>query len=128
MTWSTDDLKSNRVSTLLSGGSEADRRAFAQAASQALGASFIEAKDAPTLERSMKNARAVLYVPDVTVIPPATQRAVVRTLRELEERPKFVLGLPLSVDTASERGTLTEDLRFWLSASTVDVKSRSKRG
>ena len=97
-TWSTDALKKNRVSTLLFGGSEADRRAFAQAATQALeGAGLVEAKDAVALERSLANARAVVYVPDVTAIPPATQRAVVKALREREERPKLVLGLPTSL-------------------------------
>lgn len=128
MAWSIDDLKSNRVSTLLYGGSEADRRAFAQAAAQHLGGAFVEAKDAPSVERSLKNGKVVLYVPDVATLPAITQRAVVRTLREHEERPKFVLGLALSPETAFERGALTEDLRFWLAGSTIDVKSRGKRG
>lgn len=126
-TWTTDALKKNRVSTLLYGGSEADRRAFAQAATQHLeGAGFVEAKDAATLERSLGNARAVVYVPDVTVLPPATQRVVVKTLREREERPKLVLGLPTTPETAAEKGGLTEDLRYWLSRSTVDVRSRAR--
>lgn len=126
-TWTTDALKKNRVSTLLYGGSEADRRAFAQTATQHLeGAGFVEAKDAATLERSLSNARAVVYVPDVTVLPPATQRVVVKTLREREERPKLVLGLPTTPETAAEKGGLTEDLRYWLSRSTVDVRSRAR--
>lgn len=126
-TWSTDALKKNRVSTLLFGGSEADRRAFAQAATQALeGAGLVEAKDAVALERSLTNARAVVYVPDVTAIPPATQRAVVKALREREERPKLVLGLPTTPETAADKGGLTDDLRYWLAQSTVDVRSRSR--
>ncbi|MFZ5441022.1 MAG: hypothetical protein ACOZQL_13525 [Myxococcota bacterium] len=126
-TWTTDALKKNRVSALVYGGSEADRRAFAQAASQNLeGAGFVEAKDATALERASANPRAVVYVPDVTALPPATQRAVVKTLREREERPKFVLGLPTSPETAAEKGGLTDDLRFWLARSTVDVRSRAR--
>ena len=126
-TWSTDALKKNRVSTLLFGGSEADRRAFAQAATQALeGAGLVEAKDAVALERSLATARAVVYVPDVTAIPPATQRAVVKALREREERPKLVLGLPTSPETAADKGGLTDDLRYWLAQSTVDVRSRAR--
>jgi len=130
MTWSLEVLKTNRVSALVFGGTEADRRAFAVAASEALegAGGLIEAKDAASVERAFGNARAVVYVPDVTVIPPATQRAVVRLLREKEERPKLVLGLPTSAATAAEKGGLTEDLRFWLTMSTVDVKARAKRG
>ena len=128
MAYSLDALKKNRVSALLYGGTEADRRALAVAATQELeGAGLIEAKDAQTLERAVTNARAVVYVPDVTLIPPATQRLVVRMLREREERPKLVLGLPTSPETAAQKGGLTEDLRFWLTHSTVDVKARSSR-
>ncbi len=128
MTWSLDALKKNRVSALVYGGTEADRRAFAMAASQEFeGAGFIEAKDAGAVERALGNPRAVVYVPDVTALPPATQRGVVRVLREREERPKLVLGIPTSPDTAVDKGGLTEDLRYWLSASTIDVKARASR-
>ena len=128
MTYSLDALKKNRVSALLYGGTEADRRALAVAATQEIaGAGLIEAKDADALERAVTNSRAVVYVPDVTVLPPATQRFVVRILREREERPKLVLGLPTSPETAAQKGGLTEDLRYWLTHSTVDVKARSSR-
>ncbi len=128
MTYSLDALKKNRVSALLYGGTEADRRALAVAATHEIaGAGFIEAKDAEALERAVTNARAVVYVPDVTVLPPVTQRFVVRLLREREERPKLVLGLPTSPETAAQKGGLTEDLRYWLTHSTVDVKARSRR-
>lgn len=128
MTYSLDALKKNRVSTLLYGGTEADRRALAVAAAQGLeGAGLIEAKDAAALERAVGNPRAVVYVPDVTVIPPVTQRLVVRLLREREERPKLVLGLPTSPETAAQKGLLTDDLRYWLAPSTVEVKGRSSR-
>ena len=128
MAYSLDALKKNRVSALLYGGTEADRRALAAAATQELdGAGLIEAKDGEALERAVTNSRAVVYVPDVTVLPPATQRLVVRMLREREERPKLVLGLPTSPETAAQKGGLTEDLRFWLTHSTVDVKARSSR-
>ena len=128
MTYSLDALKKNRVSALLYGGTEADRRALAVAATEEIaGAGLIEAKDAAALERAVTDSRAVVYVPDVTVLPPATQRFVVRILREREERPKLVLGLPTSPETAAQKGGLTEDLRFWLTHSTVDVKARSSR-
>jgi hypothetical protein len=128
MSYSLDALKKNRVSALVYGGTEADRRACAVAATEELeGAGLIEAKDGDALERSFTNSRAVVYVPDVTAIPPVTQRAVVRLLREREERPKLVLGLPTTPETAAQKGGLTEDLRYWLSHSTVDVKARQSR-
>ena len=128
MTYSLDALKKNRVSALLYGGTEGDRRALAVAATQELdGAGLIEAKDAQALERAVGNPRAVVYVPDVTVIPPVTQRLLVKVLREREERPKLVLGLPTTPETAAQKGGLTEDLRFWLAHSTVDVKARASR-
>ena len=128
MTYSLDALKKNRVSALLYGGTEGDRRALALAATQELdGAGLIEATDAQSLERALGNARAVVYVPDVTVMAPATQRLLVKVLREREERPKLVLGLPTTPETAAQKGGLTEDLRFWLAHSTVDVKARPSR-
>lgn len=128
MTYSLDALKKNRVAALLYGGTEADRRALAVAATQELdGAGLIEAKDAEALERAVSNGRAVVYVPDVTVLSPVTQRFIVRVLREREERPKLVLGLPTSPETAAQKGGLTEDLRYWLTHSTLDVKARASR-
>jgi hypothetical protein len=128
MTYSLEALKKNRVSALLYGGTEADRRALAVAATQEIpGAGLIEAKDADSLERAVTNPRAVVYVPDVTALPPVTQRFVVRMLREREERPKLVLGLPTTPETASQKGGLTDDLRYWLTHSTVDVKARASR-
>jgi hypothetical protein len=126
MTYSLDALKKNRVSALLYGGTEADRRALAVAATLELeGAGLIEAKDAESLERAAGSPRAVVYVPDVTLIPPVTQRFVVKMLREREERPKLIFGLPTTPETAAQKGGLTEDLRYWLTHSTVDVKARS---
>jgi hypothetical protein len=126
-TYTAEQLKKNRASMLLVGGGEADRRAFAVAAAQALpGEPFVEVKEAAQLQRALKGHRGTVYVPDVTVVPAATQRELVRVLREQEERPRFALGLGTSVETAADKGLLTEDLRFWLRAATVDVKKKSR--
>ncbi len=123
-----DAFRKNRVSMLLFGGSEADRRSFAMSVPAELdGSSFVEAKDAGAVERTFSSGRAVVYVPDVASLPPATQRALVRVLREREERPKFIVGLGTTPATAVEKGALTEDLRFWLAQSTLDVKARGSR-
>jgi transglutaminase-like putative cysteine protease len=124
-TYSLEALKKNRVSMLAFGGSEADRRALAQAAALELpGAGLIEARDAASLARAAGNARAVVYVPDLGALPADAQRSLVRVLKEKEERPKYVLGLGTTPETALEKGVLTEDLRFWLASSTVDVRAK----
>lgn len=127
-TYALDALKKNRASMLLFGGSEADRRAFASAVPTELeGAPFVEAKDVAGLEKTFGHTKSVVYVPDVSALPAASQRALVRVLREKEERSKYIIGMQTSPDTAVEKGTLTEDLRFWLRQATVDVKSRASR-
>lgn len=125
--YAAEELKKNRVSALVFGGSETDRRAFAEAAAENASEAFVEAKDADSLGRALKGKNGVVYVPDVTALPFTTQREVVRVLREQEERPKLVLGLGSAPDTARDKGTLTEDLVFWLKQSTVDVKARASR-
>lgn len=127
-TYALDALKKNRVSMLLFGGSEAERRAFASSVPPELdGAAFVEARDAAALEKTFNQTKSVVYVPDVAALPPVSQRALVRVLREKEERSKYVIGLGTSPDTALEKGALTEDLRFWLRQATVDVKARAAR-
>jgi hypothetical protein len=125
--YSGDQLQKNRASMLMVGGAEADRRAFALSAAHALpGEPFIEVKEVAQVMRALKSQRGTVYVPDASTLPPATQREVVRVLREQEERPRFVLGLSTSVATASEKGTLTDDLRYWLRTATVDVRKKGR--
>jgi hypothetical protein len=120
-----DELKRNRAAVLLSQGSEAERRTFALEAARALSPEpFIEAKDAGTFGRSLAHARGVLFTPDVTRLPNELQREVVRTLREREERPKLIFGLPGTVEAALEKGLLRDDLAWWLTTGTVTLKHR----
>lgn len=127
MTYSTEQLKKNRASMLLFGGGEADRRAFAVAAAAALpGEPFLEAKAADQLSRALTAQRGTIYIPDVSAIPASLQREAVRVLREREERPRLAFGLSTSVDTAVEKGGLTEDLRYWLRTATVDVRKKGR--
>lgn len=125
--YTAEQLKKNRASLLMVGGVEADRRAFALAAAQALpGEPFIEVREAAQVERALRSHRGTVYVPDVTAVPAATQRELVRVLREQEERPRFVLGLPVSIEAAAEKGGLTDDLRYWLRSATVDVRKKTR--
>ena len=125
--YSAEQLTENRASLLLVGGAEADRRAFAvSAAARLTSEPFIEVTDVGQLERAFRLHRGVVYVPDVLAIPAATQRALVRVLRAQEERPKFALGLSLAVDAAVEKDLLTDDLRYWLRAATVEVRKKGR--
>ncbi|MDP3232930.1 MAG: hypothetical protein Q8S33_35425 [Myxococcales bacterium] len=126
-TYTAEQLKKNRASMLMVGGAEADRRAFALAAAQALpGEPFVEVKEAAQVLRALKSHRGTVYVPDASALPAATQREVVRVLREQEERPRFVFGLATSVETANEKGGLTDDLRYWLRSATIDVRKKGR--
>jgi hypothetical protein len=125
--YSAEQLRENRASLLLVGGIEADRRAFAMSAAGGLTSEpFIEVTEASQLERAFRLHRGVVYVPDVSTIPAVTQRALVRVLRAQEERPKFALGVPLTLDAAVEKGLLTDDLRYWLRAATVDLRKKGR--
>lgn len=125
--YTADQLKKNRASMLMLGGSEGERRAFAVSAAQALpGEPFLEAKESAQLLRALKSHRGTVYVPDATALPEATQREVVRVLREQEERPRLAIGLSTSLDAASDKGLLTDDLRYWLRTSTIDLRKKGR--
>lgn len=127
-TYSAEQLKKNRASMLVLGGGEADRRSFAVAAAQALpGEPFLEAKEPAQFLRALKASRGTIYVPDVSLLPAAVQREAVRVLREQEERPRLVFGLGSSLDTAVDKGGLSDDLRYWLRSATVDVRGKKPR-
>jgi hypothetical protein len=125
--YTAEQLKRNRASMLLTGGTEADRRAFAVTAAQALPHEpFLEVHEPAQVARALKSHRGTVYIPDVTTLPPATQRELVRVLREHEERPRFALGLPGSLEAAADKGLLTDDLRYWLRTATVDIKKKTR--
>ena len=125
-TYSAEQLKKNRAAVMVFGGSEADRRAFATQAALAFPEEgpLIEARDEATLKRAIGVGRGVVYVPDATQLTDGLQREVVRSLREKEERPKLVFGLPLAPDAAREKGLIRDDLHYWLRRGQVDVKAK----
>lgn len=120
--YSEEQLVGNRVATLVFGGAEAERRAWAEeAASLGTEATLLEARDEAALRAALERSGGVVYVPEADKVPPALQREVVRVLKTKEERPKFVFGLGLNPDTALNRGLLREDLHFAVSRSVVDL-------
>ena len=40
--------------------------------------------------------------------------------------PRLALGLPTTLDAASEKGLLTDDLRYWLRTSTIDLRKKAR--
>ena len=126
-TYSPDQLKKNRAAVMVFGGSEADRRAFAAQAAQAFPdeGPLVEVRDEAGLKRAIGVGKGVVYVPDATQLTDGLQREVVRSLREKEERPKLVFGLPLSPDAAREKGLIREDLHYWFRRGQVDVKAKA---
>ena len=116
-------LVSNRAVVLLYGGSEADRREWATEAATHLegGRGLFEARDDAALSHALKAPAGVVYVPDAQVLSAPVQRELVRVLKQKEERPKFVLGLPVGPDTAWNKGLMRDDLHYALQRVKVDL-------
>ena len=118
-------LITNRVSVLLVGGSEQDRKAWALDAMVGFGedGALFEARDVTNVNQAFTMRSGVVYVPDASQLSWSVQRELTRLLHEKEERPKFVLGIPFSLAAALSRGVLREDLVFALSKATLDLGS-----
>ncbi|MBX7102320.1 MAG: Fis family transcriptional regulator [Myxococcaceae bacterium] len=116
-------LLTNRAAVLLHGGSESDRRHFADGAAQAWELTLQDASDPAALPAATTAPHAVVYVADVTRLSPDAQRELARVLHQQEERPKLLLGVPKSVDGALAQGTLRDDLWFALRRAVVDAGS-----
>jgi hypothetical protein len=118
-------LITNRVSVLLCGGTEADRKLWAQEAADAFSdeGALYEAAEPGKLSQSFSLRGGVVYVPDASQLSWAAQRELTRLLREREERPKFVFGINATPAAVAQRGLIREDLLFALSKSTVDLAS-----
>ena len=118
-------LITNRVSVLLCGGSEADRKAWALEAAEGFAedGALYEAADGGRLTQSLSLRAGVVYVPDASQLSWAAQRELTRLLREREERPKFIFGINATPAAVAQRGLIREDLLFALSKGTVDLGS-----
>ncbi len=119
------ELVSNRAAVLLSGGSAADRKAWAEEAASAF-ATFgplVEVVAAPGLEPALALARGVVFVPDLLALGEEAQVQLLRCLMSPEDRPKLVLGLPVSVPDALARGLLRPDVSYRLSTGRVDLSA-----
>ncbi len=118
-----EELVSNRASLLLYGGMEEERRAWAQDAAHHFEheGGLIEVRQAAELAEALKRPKGVVFVSDVSKLGREAQGHILRCLQMQEERPKLVLGLTGSADSALERGTLREDLHYRLHQAQVDL-------
>ena len=121
--YSEEELVSNRASLLLYGGTEEERRSWAQEAAYAFEheGALIEVRQVAELTEALKRPKGVVFVVDVTKLPWEAQGQILRCLQMQEERPKLVLGLMGSAETALERGSLREDLHYRLQQARVDL-------
>lgn len=114
-------LVANRACVLLWGGTEPDRRAWAEEAASTAGEGLRVAATDAEVERALQAARGVVYVPDAASLSEATQRTLVHCVREREEKPKIVAGLSSSPQRALDTGALRPDLEYALALGRVDL-------
>jgi hypothetical protein len=123
-----DELVSNRATLLIHGGSDSDRRAWAEeAAAHFPGETLTMATDAAQLVAALGRTHGVVYVPDAIAVGFDAQAQLTRALIEREEKPKFVLSLPTPVADAVAKGLLRDDLAFRLQHAVVDLSTPGLR-
>ncbi len=123
------ELVTNRSSLLLSGGGEADRRAWAEEAAKHFPGEgdVVELSSPEDLPAALERPRGVLFIPDAAQLPPDAQMRIVHCLRTQEERPKIILGLSSSPAEALANGELRADLHYRLQTARVDLSTPGLR-
>jgi hypothetical protein len=117
------ELVSNRAAVLLFGGTEADRRAWAEEAARAFAGEgpLCEVSQAAALPAALAHLKGVVFVPDLLALGNEAQFQILQCLLHREERPKLVLGLGCALSEALARGQLRDDLSYRLSAGRLDL-------
>ncbi len=123
-----EELVSNRASLLLYGGTEEERRAWAQEAAHHFEheGALLEVRQAAELAEALKRPKGVVFISDVSKLGYEVQGQILRCLLQ-EERPKVVLGMTGSAESALERGTLRADLHYRLHQAQVDLAAPGLR-
>ena len=124
-----EELVANRVSVLLTGGTEDERRTWATVAARHFlqEGALVEVRQTEQVPEALKRPRGVVFIPDVARLSPAAQGLIVRCLQTQEERPKLVVGLSGGVEPARGKGTLREDLLYRLQRAHVDLAADGMR-
>ena len=121
--YSEQALVTNRSSLFLFGGSESERRAWAEEAAANFEGEgpLTVASSGAELAQALRQTRGVVYVPDVTALSDDAQAQAVHVLREREERPKIVFGAPGDPAPLVEEGRLRDDLHYSLAMAQVNL-------
>ncbi|RKH38033.1 sigma 54-interacting transcriptional regulator [Corallococcus llansteffanensis] len=122
-----EDLVSNRASLIIHGGTEDERRAWAEEAARNFGVPLTEVRQAAELPGALRQPNGVLFVADVAKLPLDAQGLILRCLQMQEERPKVVVGVSGAASAALTRGTLREDLHYRLNQAQVDLQTDGLR-
>jgi hypothetical protein len=122
-----EELVSNRSSLLIHGGTEDERRSWAQEAARNFDVELVEVRQAADLPGALKQPNGVVFLPDVAKLGRDAQFVILRCLQMQEERPKVVVGLSGGADAALSRGTLREDLHYRLHQAQVDLQKDGLR-
>src|SRR5215471_14710168 len=127
--YSEQDLVSNRAAVFLYGGTDAERRDWAResAGNFASEGPMMEVTDGQALQSALAQNRGLVFVPDLLALAADAQLQILQSLRGIEERPKLVLGLPMSPEQALQQGQLREDLSYRLQLARVDMDTAGLR-
>ncbi|WP_426755997.1 Fis family transcriptional regulator [Myxococcus sp. Y35] len=121
------ELVCNRSSLLIHGGTEEERRCWAQEAARNFDVELVEVRRAEELPQALRQPNGVVFIADVAKLGRDAQFLLLRCLQTQEERPKLVLGVSGAADAALARGTLREDLHYRLHRAQVDLQKDGLR-
>ncbi|ADO68127.1 Fis family transcriptional regulator [Stigmatella aurantiaca] len=118
-----EELVSNRASLLLYGGTEEERRLWAQEAAYHFEheGAMVEVRQAADLAPALQRPKGVVFIPDVSKLSREAQGTILRCLQTQEERPKVVVAILGSAEAALERGVLRDDLHYRLHQAQVNL-------
>lgn len=122
-----EELVCNRASLIIHGGTEEERRSWAQEAARNFDVELVEVKQATDLAAALRQRNGVLFIPDAAKLGRDAQGLILRCLQMQEERPKVVVGVSGAADAALARGTLREDLHYRLHQAQVDLQKDGLR-
>ncbi|MCE9668326.1 Fis family transcriptional regulator [Myxococcus stipitatus] len=122
-----EELVCNRASVLIHGGTEEERRNWAQEAARHFDVELMEVRQAVDLPTALRQRNGVVFVADAAKLGRDAQGLILRCLQMQEERPKVVVGVSGGAESALARGTLREDLHYRLHQAQVDLQREGLR-